>query len=81
MSLFATKAIALSLLALATPALSFVSYINDFGDPVDFHCPDGYALSTIESTHLREPVDKKRSTGDFDRLWDFSCTLVSCFLG
>ena len=55
MSLFATQAITLSLLALAIPALSQPVFLNGFGESVDFHCPDGYALSSILSELVPDP--------------------------
>ena len=75
----------LSLLALATPALSQPTFLNGFGDPVDFHCPDGYALSEIVSQQVPEPPppmtgQRKRNTESYDRLWNFDCTPVSLFL-
>ena len=82
MALLAVLQIAvLSLLVLASPAASFDDYVNDLGEDVAFDCPNGEALTEFASSQGEISIRRKRSTGDFDRQFELSCTPVSFFGG
>ena len=75
-SVLAAQVAALVLLITAGPAASFGNdYLNDLGGDLVFDCGTGEALTLFMSTQDR--FSKKRSTGDYDRQYDFSCSPVS----
>lgn len=68
----------LSILVLAWP--SACENPNDFGEDVNFNCPPGHAIDTIESTQISNMDKRRKRTDDYDRAWDFDCIQVSLFL-
>ena len=81
MALLAVLQVAvLSLLVLASPAASY-DYVNELGEDVAFDCPNGEALTEFASSQGEITIRRKRSTGDFDRQYELSCTPVSFFGG
>ena len=74
-SVLVAQVAALALLITAGPAASFSGYLNDLGGDLVFDCGTGEALTLFMSTQDR--ISKKRSTGDYDRQYYFSCSPVS----
>ena len=77
-SVLAAQVAALVLLITAGPAASFGGndYLNDLGGDLVFDCGTGEALTLFMSTQSRISIEK-RSTGDYDRQYDFACSPVS----
>ena len=76
-------ALVVSALALSTEVVwAFVEYENTAGGPVMFDCSSpGQGLTEFSSspTIVPPPVGRrKRHLVEHDRLWDFSCSDVSC---
>ena len=76
-------ALVVSALALSTEVVwAYNDYENDAGGPVMFDCPSpGQGLTVFFSSPTTVPPPtgrRKRHIGGHDRLWDFSCSDVSC---
>lgn len=77
MDLCSVKWIMFFIVIFAWRALCETSFLNELLQPVDFNCDPGHAISRIESERDSLLISKRHVGGDYDRRWNFDCTLVS----